>query len=96
MKVREEFTCPLELIHDMINRTQKTQQRVLCITKMINLLFCLNATVPVFLVMMAGYILRCMKMLDESFINKLNHSNFPHPKGVLNLENSILQPIKKA
>lgn len=41
-----------------------------------NLLFCLNATVPVFLVMMAGYILRCMKMLDESFINKLNHLNF--------------------
>lgn len=41
-----------------------------------NLLFCLNATVPVFLVMMAGYILRCMKMLDESFVNKLNHLNF--------------------
>ena len=41
-----------------------------------NLLFCLNATVPVFLVMMVGYILRYMKMLDESFINQLNKLNF--------------------
>ena len=41
-----------------------------------NLLFCLNATVPVFLVMMVGYILRYMKMLDESFINQLNNLNF--------------------
>ena len=41
-----------------------------------NLLFCLNATVPVFLVMVAGYIFRRVKIVDESFVKNLNTFNF--------------------
>ena len=41
-----------------------------------NVLFCLNATIPIFLMMVAGYILRYMKMLDEGFVNQLNIFSF--------------------
>ena len=40
------------------------------------LLFSLNATVPIFLVMVIGYFLRRIKMLDEPFIKTLNTFNF--------------------
>lgn len=40
------------------------------------LLFSLNATVPIFLVMVIGYFLRQIKMLDEPFIKTLNTFNF--------------------
>ena len=36
-----------------------------------NLIFSLNATVPVFLVMVIGYILKNLKMMDEPFVKTL-------------------------
>ncbi|MBQ8597179.1 MAG: AEC family transporter, partial [Lachnospiraceae bacterium] len=41
-----------------------------------NLMFSLNATVPIFLVMVIGYILKNIKVLDESFVKTLNTFNF--------------------
>lgn len=41
-----------------------------------NLIFSLNATVPIFLVMVAGYIFRRIGMLDEGFVKVLNKFNY--------------------
>lgn len=41
-----------------------------------NLIFSLNATVPVFLVMVIGYILKNFKMMDEPFVKTLNKFNY--------------------
>ena len=41
-----------------------------------NLIFSLNATVPVFLVMVIGYILKNLKMMDEPFVKTLNKFNY--------------------
>lgn len=41
-----------------------------------NLIFSLNATIPVFLLMVLGYILRQLKVVDEPFANTLNSFNF--------------------
>lgn len=41
-----------------------------------NLMFSLNATVPIFLVMVIGYILKNIKILDEPFVKTLNSFNF--------------------
>ena len=41
-----------------------------------NLIFSLNATMPIFLVMVAGYILRQIRMIDGSFVETLNSFNF--------------------
>ena len=40
------------------------------------LLFSLNATVPVFLVMVIGYILKQCRMVDEPFVKTLNRFNY--------------------
>ncbi|MCM1325831.1 MAG: AEC family transporter [Bacteroidales bacterium] len=40
------------------------------------LLFSLNATIPVFLVMVIGYILKEIHMMDESFVKTLNAFNY--------------------
>ena len=40
------------------------------------LLFSLNATIPIFLVMVIGYILKQIKMVDEPFIKTLNKLNY--------------------
>lgn len=40
------------------------------------LLFSLNATVPVFLVMVIGYVVKQMKMVDDSFVKTLNKFNY--------------------
>ncbi len=40
------------------------------------LIFSLNATIPVFLVMVVGYILKNVHMVDESFVKTLNTFNF--------------------
>ena len=40
------------------------------------LFFSLNATIPIFLVMVIGYVLRQMKMVDEPFIKTLNKLNY--------------------
>lgn len=40
------------------------------------LFFSLNATIPIFLVMVVGYILRQIKMVDEPFIKILNKFNY--------------------
>lgn len=40
------------------------------------LLFSLNATIPVFLVMVIGYILKNIHMMDESFVKTLNSFNY--------------------
>lgn len=41
-----------------------------------NLIFSLNATIPVFLVMVIGYILKNLKMVDEPFVKTLNSFNY--------------------
>ncbi|MCH5274969.1 MAG: AEC family transporter [Lachnospiraceae bacterium] len=41
-----------------------------------NLIFSLNATVPVFLLMVLGYMLKLCKMVDEPFVKTLNTFNF--------------------
>lgn len=41
-----------------------------------NLIFSLNATIPIFLVMIAGYVLRRIHMLDDSFVKTLNSFNY--------------------
>lgn len=41
-----------------------------------NLIFSLNATIPIFLVMVFGYILRLTKVMDESFVKTLNSFNY--------------------
>ncbi|MGN1148655.1 MAG: AEC family transporter [Lachnospiraceae bacterium] len=41
-----------------------------------NLIFSLNATIPVFLLMVLGYILKLLKMVDEPFVKTLNSFNF--------------------
>lgn len=37
-----------------------------------NLIFSLNATIPIFLMMVIGYFLKCIGMFDEAFTNKMN------------------------
>ena len=41
-----------------------------------NLIFCLNATVPIFLTMMAGLFFRKIGLFNESFITKMNQFVF--------------------
>lgn len=41
-----------------------------------NLIFSLNATVPVFLIMVVGYFLKNIKLLDQSFVKTLNTFNY--------------------
>lgn len=41
-----------------------------------NLIFSLNATLPVFLLMVLGYILRQLKIIDEPFVKTLNSFNY--------------------
>ncbi len=41
-----------------------------------NLLFSLNATIPVFLLMILGYLLKIFKIVDEPFTKTLNSFNF--------------------
>ena len=41
-----------------------------------NLIFSLNATIPIFLVMVLGYIFKQIKLLDDSFVKTLNSFNF--------------------
>lgn len=41
-----------------------------------SLIYSLNATIPVFIVIVVGYYLRHIKMLDEPFINAANKFNF--------------------
>ncbi len=41
-----------------------------------NLIFSLNATIPIFLVMVAGYILRRVNMVDDGFVKTLNSFNY--------------------
>lgn len=40
------------------------------------LFFSLNATIPIFLIMILGYVLKQIKMVDESFIKTLNKFNY--------------------
>lgn len=41
-----------------------------------NLIFCLNATIPVFLVMVVGYVLKNIGLLDDHFVKTLNSFNY--------------------
>lgn len=41
-----------------------------------NLIFSLNATIPVFLLMVLGYILRCFKLTNDAFVKTLNAFNY--------------------
>ena len=48
-----------------------------------HLLFSLNATVPVFLIMVLGYLLRQCKLVDASFVQTLNSLNYKFTLPVL-------------
>ena len=41
-----------------------------------NLIFSLNATIPIFLVMVIGYICKTIKLVDDSFVKTLNSFNY--------------------
>lgn len=41
-----------------------------------NLIFSLNATIPIFLVMVAGYIFRKLNLVDDGFVKTLNSFNY--------------------
>ena len=41
-----------------------------------NLIFSLNATIPIFLVMVIGYVLKNLKFVDEPFVKTLNTFNY--------------------
>lgn len=41
-----------------------------------NLIFSLNAALPIFLIMVIGYLLRIFKLVDEAFIKTLNSFNY--------------------
>lgn len=41
-----------------------------------NLIFSLNATIPIFLVMVIGYICKNIKLVDENFVKTLNSFNY--------------------
>jgi len=41
-----------------------------------NLIFSLNATIPIFLVMVVGYVLKQIKLVDDSFVKTLNSLNY--------------------
>ncbi len=41
-----------------------------------SLLLSLNVTLPIFIMMAAGYLLRALKLMDESFIKQMNQLNF--------------------
>lgn len=41
-----------------------------------NLIFCLNATVPVFLLMVLGYLIKQFHMVDDPFVKTLNSFNY--------------------
>ncbi len=41
-----------------------------------NLIFSLNATIPIFLLMVLGYILKLLKVVDEPFVKTLNFFNY--------------------
>lgn len=43
---------------------------------MSNLIFSLNATIPIFLVMVLGYVLSRLKVVDEPFVKTLNSFNY--------------------
>lgn len=48
-----------------------------------HLLFSLNATIPIFLVMVLGYLLKQFKMVDDSFVKTLNALNYKFTLPVL-------------
>lgn len=50
---------------------------------MTNLIFALNATMPVFFMMVLGYILKKLKWMDEAFASKINSFVFHVPLPVL-------------
>ena len=48
-----------------------------------NLIFSLNATMPVFLMMVIGYVLKKLKWIDDAFASKINSFVFHVPLPVL-------------
>lgn len=56
----------------IIANQKETEENLL----MNELLFSLNSTVPIFLVMLLGYFLRQLHMVDDSFVSTLNKLNF--------------------
>ena len=45
-----------------------------------NLIFSLNATVPIFLLMVLGYVLRKLGLIDDVFASKMNKFVFLVPQ----------------
>lgn len=41
-----------------------------------HLIFSLNATIPIFLTMVMGYLFKQCRLIDESFVKTLNKFNF--------------------
>ncbi|SHJ23434.1 AEC family transporter [Parasporobacterium paucivorans] len=61
-----------------------------------NLIFSLNATIPVFLVIMIGYILKKIKMFNENFLNIMNKFNFKLTLPALLFSGLYMVPIREA
>ena len=63
--------------------------------KMENLIFSLNATVPVFLMMLLGLLFRSIGWIDEQFASKMNKFVFMVPLPVLVFEDLATVDFEK-
>ena len=61
-----------------------------------NLIFSLNATIPVFLMMVLGMIFRKIGLFDEAFITKMNKFVFVAALPVLLFEDISTTDLRKA
>lgn len=61
-----------------------------------NLVFSLNATVPVFLIILTGYFLKRIKMVNENFVNTLNRINFRLTLPALLFSDLYMVPIRES
>lgn len=75
---------------------QEINSSILKICKMLdNLIYCLNATMPVFLLMLLGYVFNFLKILDKEFTKKLNSFVFKIALPVLVFEELAAQDIRE-
>lgn len=89
---RTELTGILKFLQ---TRSQLMQERIGHFIHMEQLFFSLNATVPIFLVMVVGYILRQIKMLDEPFVKTLNTFNYKITLPVLVFQDIALSNFRE-
>jgi len=61
-----------------------------------NLIFSLNATLPIFLLMVLGYVLKALKVIDDAFASKMNSFVFKVSLPVLVFNSLAFEDFKEA